>query len=144
MDVLLLDKTGTITLGNRQATAFFPAAGVTETRPGRRRPARLAGRRDAGGAQHRRPGQGEVRDLRERDVEKLGATFVAFTAQTRMSGVNLNGRQVRKGAADAIEAHVTDAGRRRSPRRCARAVDTIAQGGRHAARGVPTAPRCSA
>ena len=44
--------------------------------------------------------------IRERDVEKLGATFVAFTAQTRMSGVDLNGRQVRKGAADAIEAHV--------------------------------------
>src|SRR5262249_54989700 len=44
--------------------------------------------------------------IRERDVEKLGATFVPFTAQTRMSGVNLDGRQVRKGATDAIEAHV--------------------------------------
>src|SRR5438046_10531996 len=44
--------------------------------------------------------------IREREVEKMGATFVAFTAQTRMSGVNLNGRQIRKGAADAIEAHV--------------------------------------
>ena len=44
--------------------------------------------------------------IREREVEKMGATFVAFTAQTRMSGVNLNGRQVRKGAADAIEVRV--------------------------------------
>ena len=44
--------------------------------------------------------------IRERELEKLGATFLAFTAQTRMSGVNLDGRQVRKGAADAIEAHV--------------------------------------
>src|SRR5207245_2350270 len=48
----------------------------------------------------------EKYQIREREVEKLGATFVAFTAQTRMSGVNLNGRQIRKGAADAIAAHV--------------------------------------
>ena len=48
----------------------------------------------------------EKYQLRERDIEKMGATFVTFTAQTRMSGVNLNGRQIRKGAADAIEAHV--------------------------------------
>src|SRR4029453_11601939 len=48
--------------------------------------------------------------IRERDVRSLGATFVAFTAQTRMSGVNLNGRQIRKGAADAIEAHIQSAG----------------------------------
>ena len=60
VDVLLLDKTGTITLGNRQATAFLPAEGIAADATGRRRPAGLARRRDARGAEHRRAGQGEV------------------------------------------------------------------------------------
>jgi len=105
VDVLLLDKTGTITLGNRQATAFFPADGVTE--------AALADAAQLASLADETPeGRSIVvlaKDkyrIREREVEKLGATFVPFTAQTRMSGVNLNGRQIRKGAADAIEAHV--------------------------------------
>ncbi len=105
VDVLLLDKTGTITLGNRQATAFFPTDGVTE--------AALADAAQLASLADETPeGRSIVvlaKDkygIREREVEKMGATFVAFTAQTRMSGVNLNGRQIRKGAADAIEAHV--------------------------------------
>jgi potassium-transporting ATPase ATP-binding subunit len=105
VDVLLLDKTGTITLGNRQATAFYPADGVTE--------ATLADAAQLASLADETPeGRSivvlakEKYQIREREVEKMGATFVAFTAQTRMSGVNLNGRQVRKGAADAIEAHV--------------------------------------
>jgi potassium-transporting ATPase ATP-binding subunit len=105
VDVLLLDKTGTITLGNRQATAFFPAEGVTE--------ATLADAAQLASLADETPeGRSivvlakEKYQIREREVEKMGATFVAFTAQTRMSGVNLNGRQIRKGAADAIEAHV--------------------------------------
>jgi K+-transporting ATPase ATPase B chain len=105
VDVLLLDKTGTITLGNRQATAFFPAEGVGE--------AALADAAQLASLADETPeGRSivvlakEKYQLRERDIEKIGATFVAFTAQTRMSGVNLNGRQIRKGAADAIEAHV--------------------------------------
>jgi K+-transporting ATPase ATPase B chain len=105
VDVLLLDKTGTITLGNRQATAFFPADGIGE--------AALADAAQLASLADETPeGRSivvlakEKYSLRERDIEKIGATFVAFTAQTRMSGVNLNGRQVRKGAADAIEAHV--------------------------------------
>jgi len=105
VDVLLLDKTGTITLGNRQATAFFPAEGVGE--------AALADAAQLASLADETPeGRSivvlakEKYQLRERDIEKMGATFVAFTAQTRMSGVNLNGRQIRKGAADAIEAHV--------------------------------------
>src|SRR5262249_18929340 len=109
VDVLLLDKTGTITLGNRQATAFLPAPGV--------------GERDLADAAQLASLADETPEgrsivvlakqkyaIRERDVHGMGATFVAFTAQTRMSGVNLNGRQVRKGAADAIEAHVRGAG----------------------------------
>src|SRR2546422_946308 len=105
VDVLLLDKTGTITLGNRQATAFFPAGGVSE--------ATLADAAQIASLADETPeGRSivvlakERYGIRERDVQKLGAAFVPFTAQTRMSGVNLNGRQIRKGAADAIEAHV--------------------------------------
>jgi potassium-transporting ATPase ATP-binding subunit len=105
VDVLLLDKTGTITLGNRQATAFFPADGVTEEV--------LADAAQLASLADETPeGRSivvlakERYRIREREVEKLGATFVAFTAQTRMSGVNLSARQIRKGAADAIEAHV--------------------------------------
>src|SRR5262249_17814341 len=66
--------------------------------------------------------------IRERDVEKLGATFVPFTAQTRMSGVNMNGRQVRKGAADAIESHVRRLGGS-VPAEVRAAVDNIAKAG---------------
>jgi K+-transporting ATPase ATPase B chain len=105
VDVLLLDKTGTITLGNRQATAFFPADGVNES-------ALADAAQLASLADETPEGRSivvlakERYGIREREVEKLGATFVAFTAQTRMSGVNLNGRQIRKGAADAIAAHV--------------------------------------
>src|SRR5881628_1744611 len=105
VDVLLLDKTGTITLGNRQATDFVPAGGVAvEELADRARLASLADETPEGRSivvlAKERYG------IRERDVQKLGAAFVPFTAQTRMSGVNLNGRQIRKGAADAIEAHV--------------------------------------
>src|SRR5438552_3080890 len=102
VDVLLLDKTGTITLGNRQATAFFPADGLGERD--------LADAAQLASLADETPeGRSivvlakEEYGIRERDVQKLGATFVPFTAQTRMSGVSLNGRQIRKGAADAIE-----------------------------------------
>jgi potassium-transporting ATPase ATP-binding subunit len=109
VDVLLLDKTGTITLGNRQATAFLPAPGVAERD--------LADAAQLASLADETPEGRSIVVLakqkyaiRERDVTKMGATFVAFTAQTRMSGVNLNGRQVRKGAADAIDAYVRNAG----------------------------------
>ncbi len=109
VDVLLLDKTGTITLGNRQATAFFPAEGVSE--------AELADAAQLASLADETPeGRSivvlakERYAIRERDIGKLGATFVPFTAQTRMSGVNMNGRQIRKGAADAIETHVARLG----------------------------------
>jgi K+-transporting ATPase ATPase B chain len=127
VDVLLLDKTGTITLGNRQATAFFQAAGVTE--------ATLADAAQLASLADETPeGRSivilgkEKYQIREREIEKLGATFVAFTAQTRMSGVNLNGRQVRKGAADAIEAHVKKLGGH-FPQEVRLIVDTIAKAG---------------
>ena len=134
VDVLLLDKTGTITLGNRQATAFFPAAGRHRARPWPTPPSspRWPTRRPEGRSIVVLAK--EKYGIREREIEKLGATFVAFTAQTRMSGVNLNGRQVRKGAADAIEAHVGKLGGR-----CPAEVRAVGghdrQGGRDAARG---------
>jgi K+-transporting ATPase ATPase B chain len=105
VDVLLLDKTGTITLGNRQATAFLPAPGVDEQ--GLADAAQLSSLAD-----ETPEGRSivvlakEKYGIRERDVHALKATFVPFTAQTRMSGVDLDGREVRKGASDAIQAYV--------------------------------------
>jgi K+-transporting ATPase ATPase B chain len=105
VDVLLLDKTGTITLGNRQATAFFPAGGVSEA-------VLVDAAQLASLADETPEGRSivvlakEEYGLRVRDLRQLGAMFLPFTAQTRMSGVDLNGRQIRKGAAEAIEAHV--------------------------------------
>ncbi len=127
VDVLLLDKTGTITLGNRQATAFLPAHGVTEQA--------LADAAQLSSLSDETPeGRSivvlakEKYGIRERDVEKLGAKFIAFTAQTRMSGVDLNGHQIRKGAPDAIEAHVARLGGEYSV--TVRAlVESIAKGG---------------
>jgi K+-transporting ATPase ATPase B chain len=127
VDVLLLDKTGTITLGNRQATQLYPAAGI--------QPRDLADAAQLASLADETPeGRSivvlakEKYGIRERDVEKLGATFVPFTAQTRMSGVNLNGRQVRKGAADAIDAYIRQRGGTVPPE-IRSAVDTIAKSG---------------
>ena len=105
VDVLLLDKTGTITLGNRQAAAFLPAGGVTEQQ--------LADIAQLSSLADETPeGRSIVVlakqrfNLRERHLSQLDATFVAFSAQTRMSGVNLGSREVRKGAAQAVRQHV--------------------------------------
>jgi K+-transporting ATPase ATPase B chain len=111
VDVLLLDKTGTITLGNRQATAFVASDGVTtETLADAAQLASLADETPEGRSivvlAKERYG------LRERDIHALGAVFVPFSAQTRMSGVDLDGRQIRKGSADAIEAYVQSHGGR--------------------------------
>jgi K+-transporting ATPase ATPase B chain len=127
VDVLLLDKTGTITLGNRQATEFLPAAGVTE-----------AGLADAAQLSSLADETPEGRSivvlakeryqLRQRDIEALGAHFVPFTAQTRMSGVDLAGRKIRKGAADAVEAFVSAEGGA-FPADVRAKVETIAKSG---------------
>jgi K+-transporting ATPase ATPase B chain len=110
VDVLLLDKTGTITLGNRQAAAFIPAPGVTEED--------LADASQLASLSDETPeGRSIVVlakqrfSLRERDLGALSATFVPFSAHTRMSGVNMGDRQVRKGAADAIQKHVESLGK---------------------------------
>src|SRR5450631_811005 len=105
IDVLLLDKTGTITLGNRQASAFRAARGISDKE--------LADAAQLASLADETPEGRSIVILakqkygfRERDVHALGATFVHFSAQTRMSGVNIEGRQIRKGAADAIRVHV--------------------------------------
>jgi K+-transporting ATPase ATPase B chain len=124
---LLLDKTGTITLGNRQATEFIPLAGVTEQE--------IADAAQLSSLADETPeGRSivvlakERYGLRGRDLAEHGAAFVPFTAETRMSGVDLNGRQIRKGAADAIERYVVASGGRSGPELKA-IVDRIARAG---------------
>jgi K+-transporting ATPase ATPase B chain len=105
VDVLLLDKTGTITLGDRQATVFLHATGVSA--------AELADAAQLASLADQTPEGRSIMvlakqkyNLRERDLASLKATFVPFSAQTRMSGVDFEGRQLRKGAADAVRKHV--------------------------------------
>src|SRR6185437_12860006 len=105
VDTLLLDKTGTITLGNRQATAFRPIRGVSEQE--------LADAAQLASLADETPeGRSivvlakEKYGIRGRDMGELSATFVPFTAQTRMSGIDASGSSVRKGAVDAILNYV--------------------------------------
>jgi K+-transporting ATPase ATPase B chain len=109
VDVLLLDKTGTITLGNRQATAFITAPGVDAQT--------LADAAQLSSLPDETPeGRSivvlakEKYGLRERDIHALGAKFIPFSAHTRMSGVDMDGREIRKGAPDAVEDYVKNKG----------------------------------
>jgi len=109
VDVLLLDKTGTITLGNRQATRFVPAAGVSDAELAEA--AQLASLAD-----ETAEGRSIVvlakkqYGLRGRELEPIAPHFVPFSARTRMSGVSLDGHEIRKGASDAVENHVRGLG----------------------------------
>ncbi|OYR13363.1 potassium-transporting ATPase subunit KdpB [Brucella thiophenivorans] len=106
VDTLLLDKTGTITLGNRQATAFMPVSGVNEL-------ALADAAQLASLADETPEGRSivvlakEKYDMRGRDMQSLNAIFVPFTAQSRMSGVDIDGSSIRKGAVDAVLKHAT-------------------------------------
>lgn len=105
INVLLLDKTGTITLGNRQASEFLPAPGVNEQQLADA--AQLASLADETPEGRSIVVLAKQRfNLRERDLHALEATFVPFSAQTRMSGVNIQQRMIRKGAVDAIKRHI--------------------------------------
>ncbi|NHQ85581.1 potassium-transporting ATPase subunit KdpB [Iodobacter sp. HSC-16F04] len=109
VDVLMLDKTGTITLGNRQASAFVPAPGVTmEELADAAQLASLADETPEGRSIVVLAKQ--KFNLRERQLLSHAVEFVAFTAQTRMSGVNYDERLIRKGAIDAIKKHVASMG----------------------------------
>jgi potassium-transporting ATPase ATP-binding subunit len=127
VDVLLLDKTGTITLGNRQASAFIPAPGVTEEE--------LADAAQLASLADETPEGRSIMvlakqrfNLRERDLHSLAATFVPFSAHIRMSGVDIGSRQIRKGAPDAVKKHVEALGQA-VPRAIQTSVDEIARRG---------------
>jgi K+-transporting ATPase ATPase B chain len=127
VDVLLLDKTGTITLGNRQAAAFIPASSVTEEELADA--AQLASLADETPEGRSIVVLAKQRfQLRERDLASLGATFVPFSAATRMSGVDIGARQVRKGAADAIRRQAEKLGQP-FPRAVQASVDEVARRG---------------
>jgi len=127
VDVLLLDKTGTITLGNRQASEFYPAPGVTQIQ--------LADVAQLASLADETPeGRSIVIlakqkfNMRERDIAALQASFVHFSAQTRMSGVDLGERAIRKGSVDAVKKHVEALGRS-FPEEVSRLVDDISRRG---------------
>jgi K+-transporting ATPase ATPase B chain len=110
VDVLLLDKTGTITIGNRLASEFIPMPGVSEAELAEA--AQLSSLADETPEGRSIVVLAKQYGLREHDMAQLQAEFVPFTAQTRMSGVNLDGRQLRKGAGDSIVEWVRDEGGR--------------------------------
>ncbi len=106
VDVLLLDKTGTITLGNREATQFIPAPGVTAEQLADA--AQLASLADETPEGRSIVVLAKQYGLRGRTLSEMPhATFIPFTAQTRMSGVNVDGTQIRKGATEAVRAFAT-------------------------------------
>jgi K+-transporting ATPase ATPase B chain len=128
VDVLLLDKTGTITLGNRHAVAFHPASGISA--------GMLADAAQLASLADETPeGRSivvlakEKFGLREREVAGSDVTFVPFTAQTRMSGVNMHGRQIRKGALDAVRNHIAQLGGEIPPEVTRSAEDIGRKGG---------------
>lgn len=127
VDVLLLDKTGTITLGNRQASEFLPLSGVSEQQ--------LADAAQLSSLADETPeGRSIVVlakqkfNLRERDIHAMNATFVPFSAMTRMSGVNVGERMIRKGSADAIRRYV-EANHGKFPVEADKLVEQVAQTG---------------
>ena len=109
VDVLLLDKTGTITLGNRQASQFIPVSGVSEKDLADA--AQLSSLADETAEGRSIVILAKERfDIRGRDLSQLNATFIEFTAKTRMSGIDYNGNETRKGAAEAVRNYVISKG----------------------------------
>ena len=126
VDTLLLDKTGTITLGNRQAVAFRSAPGVSEQALADA--AQLASLADETPEGRSIVVLAKQYGIRARELASHQATLVPFSAQTRMSGITFNGREIRKGAVDAIERWVGERGSTVPPELAA-AVTAIARGG---------------
>ena len=127
VDILMLDKTGTITLGNRQAYAFIPVDGASEEE--------LADAAQLSSLADETPeGRSIVIlakdkfDIRGRELSDKNMTFIPFTAKTRMSGVDFDGNEIRKGAAEAMQIYVTYAGGMYSEE-CGRIVQDIAKQG---------------
>ncbi|GAC1551931.1 MAG: potassium-transporting ATPase subunit KdpB [Collimonas sp.] len=127
VDVLLLDKTGTITLGNRQASAFIPAPGITEQQLAD--VAQLASLADETPEGRSIVVLAKQRfNIREREMTTLHATFVPFTAQTRMSGVDIGNRAIRKGSSEALKNYLQELGQP-FPAEVAHNVDDVARRG---------------
>ncbi|HVK55075.1 MAG TPA: potassium-transporting ATPase subunit KdpB, partial [Burkholderiales bacterium] len=126
VDVLLLDKTGTITLGNRQATNFFPVHGVTLTHLAD--VAQLASLADETPEGRSIVVLAKLEGFRERNLHELNARFAPFSAQTRMSGVDIDGRCIRKGAVDAVQKFITGQGGQ-FPDEATRTAQMIAKSG---------------
>src|SRR5437899_2562482 len=127
VDVLLLDKTGTITLGNRQATAFHPSPGITE--------AELANVAQLASFADETPeGRSivvlakEKYGLRGRELAPHNPVFIPFSAQTRMSGVDMDGREIRKGAPEAIKRYIAEKGQQ-VPQEVQEHVERVAKSG---------------
>ncbi len=126
VDVLLLDKTGTITIGNRLASEFVPMPGVSEAELAE--VAQLASLADETPEGRSIVVLAKQYGIREHDLARLHAEFVPFTAQTRMSGVDIDGQRLRKGAGDAVIAMVEAEGGR-PPAELRSALDGIASEG---------------
>jgi K+-transporting ATPase ATPase B chain len=127
VDVLLLDKTGTITLGNRQAATFVPAPNITEEQLADA--AQLASLADETPEGRSIVVLAKQRfNIRGREIASLNATFVPFSAQTRISGVDIGSRAIRKGAADSMKKYVESLGHP-YPSEVTRAVGDIARRG---------------
>ncbi|WP_429965854.1 potassium-transporting ATPase subunit KdpB [Enterococcus sp. AZ072] len=127
VDVLLLDKTGTITLGNRRASEFLPVPGVTEEQ--------LADAAQLSSlADETAEGRSivilakEAFNIRQREFQKSEVRFIDFSAKTRMSGIDYRGDEIRKGAADTMKKYVEEKGNR-YPEACDEIVDNIARAG---------------
>lgn len=126
VDTLLLDKTGTITLGNRQAVEFVPATDISQRALADA--AQLSSLADETPEGRSIVALAKQYDLRERQLGTVNAEFISFSAQTRMSGVNLSSKQIRKGAAEAIYRFVDGQGRV-CPPEVEQSVKRIAQAG---------------
>ena len=141
VDVLLLDKTGTITIGNRLASEFIPMPGVAEAELAE--VAQMASLADETPEGRSIVVLAKQYGIREHDMTQLHAQFVPFTAQTRMSGVDMNGSRLRKGAGDAIIEFVTE--RRRPAPPPSSSTSSTGSAARAAPRSrSPATRRCSA
>lgn len=128
MDILLLDKTGTITLGNRQASEFIPVGDTSEEALAGGGPALLDRRTKPPRAEASSCWRKINSGFRGKEIASLKAEFIEFSAKTRMSGIDVGGEHIRKGSADAVEAYVRSQGGV-YPKECAEAVKRVANEG---------------
>ncbi len=125
VDILLLDKTGTITLGNRQASEFIPLSGVSELELAKASQLSSLADETAEGRSIVILAKNKF-DLRAKELPKGDVEFIEFSAKTRMSGIDINGEEIRKGSSDAIKRYVTNNGGE-YPSECEAKVQNVAR-----------------